>query len=118
MMAWQLHPPHPDYKKSLDKIIQIFAEQGLKITISINQTRVDYLDITMDLETGDYKPYRKLGDKPLYVSAQSNHPPKILENIPAGIEKRLSRNSANKQIFEEAAPAYQAELKRIRGKRI
>ena len=73
---------------------------------------MDYSDITMDLETGPFKPYRKPGDRPLFVSALSNHPPLILKNIKTGIERRLSNNSANEQIFKDTAPVYQAELDR------
>ena len=94
------------------KIRGIFAEQDLKIVIEINLSRVDFLDITMDLETGTFKPFRKAGDRPLYVSAHSNHPPQILKNIPTGIEQRLSDNSANEAIFNEAIPIYQTELDR------
>ena len=71
---------------------------------------MDYLDVTLDLEAEVFKPFRKPGDRPLYVSAHSNHPPQILKNIPSGIERRLSDNSANEDIFKEAAPPYQAEL--------
>ena len=46
------------------------------------------------------------------MSALSNHPPQILKNLPAGIERRLSDNSASKEIFDNAAPIYQAELDR------
>ena len=42
----------------------------------------------------------------------SNHPPQVFKNIPKGIERRISDNSANKQIFEKAVPMYQAELDR------
>ena len=66
----------------------------------------------MDLETGLYQPYRKPGDKPLYISAKSNHPPSVIKNLPMGIERRFSNNSANQQIFGKAAPIYQAELDR------
>jgi hypothetical protein len=82
----------------------------LSITIEINLSRVDYLDITMDLETGIFKPYRKPGDRPVYVSALSNHPPQVLKNIPVGIEQRMSDNSSNEQIFNDAAPVYQKDL--------
>ena len=82
------------------------------ITIEIGLTRVNFLDITLDLETGLYKPFRKPGDRPLYVSAHSNHPPQILKNLPHGIERRLSDNSANQAIFEAAVPPYQKELDR------
>ena len=99
-------------EKLKQEIIRIFGEQGMKITIEINLRRVDYLDVTLDLDTELYKPYRKPGDKPLYVSAESNHPPLTLKNIPKGIERRLSDNSANREVFEEAIPAYQTELNR------
>ena len=66
----------------------------------------------MDLETGLYQPYRKPGDSPLYISAMSNHPPQVFKNMPKGIERRISDKSANQQIFEKAAPMYQAELER------
>ena len=85
-------------EKLSQSIRKIFADQDLAITIEINQTRVNYLDVNLDLETGLYKPFRKPGDKPLYVSAFSNHPPQILKNIPAGIERRLSDNSANQAV--------------------
>ena len=62
-------------EKLKQSIVRIFAQQDLNITIEINLSRVDYLDITMDLETGILKPYRKLGDRPVYVSALGNHPP-------------------------------------------
>ena len=99
-------------EKLRQRIVKIFAEQGLKITISVNQKRVDYLDVSMDLEIGLYGPYRKPGDRPLYVSAQSNHPPQIIRNLPAGIERRLSDNSSTEEIFNNVAPLYQAELDR------
>ena len=98
-------PSTPRLQEKLrQNIIKIFAEQELKITIITNQTRVDYLNITMDLETGLYQPYRKPGDKPQYVSAMSNHPPQVIKNIPMGIERRLSDTSANQQIFKKATP--------------
>ena len=79
----------------------------LKITITANLKIVDFLDITLDLTLGTYRPYSKPNDKPLYVNKQSNHPPNVTKNILAGITKRISDNSSNKEIFDEAAPKYQ-----------
>ena len=50
-------------------------------------TRVNFLDITLDLEKELFKPYRKPGDKPQYVNSMSNHPPSVLKKIPLGIIK-------------------------------
>ena len=92
--------------------VKVFSEHGLSITIFINLKKVNFLDITMDLENEIYKPYRKPGDRPRYVHTQSNHPPQILKNIPAGIEKRLVMNSCNEEVFLEAVTDYQNELER------
>ena len=87
-------PSSPRIQEKLrQRIIKIFGEQDLKITIEIGLTRVNFLDLTLDLETGLYKPYRKPGDRTLYVSAHSNHPPQILKNLPAGIEKTFRQFS-------------------------
>ena len=94
------------------EIVKVFSEHGLGITIFINLKKVNFLDITMDLENEIYKPYRKPGDRPRYVHSQSNHPPQILKNIPAGIEKRLVMNSCNEEVFLEAVTDYQDELER------
>ena len=93
-------------------IIRLFLEHNLSITIEVGLTRVNFLDVVMDLENENYKPYRKPGDKPLYVNSWSNHPPLVLRNIPLGINKRLCEISSNKEVFLEAIPPYQAELER------
>ena len=94
----------------------IFRNFGLEITIQANKKKVQFLDVYLDLEKGEYGPYLKPNDHPVYVHAGSNHPPKVLENIPKGINRRLSRISATKEIFEAAAPVYQAALEKSRYK--
>ena len=66
----------------------------------------------MVLETEEYGPFMKENDTPIYVDTGSNHPPKVLCNIPKGINSRLSTISSSKDIFERAAPVYQAALDR------
>ena len=66
----------------------------------------------LNLSKEEYGPYIKPNDVPVYVHSQSNHPPKILENIPKGINKRLSLISATEEIFEKAKPIYQEALKK------
>ena len=63
-------------------IIAIFKNEGLKILIDTNLTTTDFLDVTLDLKTGKYYPYRKPKDHPLYVNTDSNHPPTILKQLP------------------------------------
>ena len=52
---------------------------------------IDFLDITMDLRTGKYKPFMKSNNTPLYVHKDSNHPPSIIKNIP---EKAADMNTS------------------------
>ena len=46
----------------------------------------------------------------LDVNCRSNHPPAVLRNIPLGVNRRLSKNSANKEVFEAAIPVVQEGL--------
>ena len=88
----------------------MFKKFGLRITIDVNLRVANFLDVTYDLSTGKYEPYRKPGDTPLYLNRQSNHPPVILENLPRAIEKRISSISADKKVFAAAAPMYSNAL--------
>ena len=94
------------------KICKIFSENKLKLTVDANKKTIDYLDVTLDLNTGMHKPYTKPNNKLLYVHNQSNHPPSILKNIPKSINKRLSKISSNEIIFTQAKPQYQEALRR------
>jgi hypothetical protein len=46
------------------------------------------------------------------VHRLSNHPPTILKNIPANVNKRLSSISSDEKMFESAAPCYQEAIKK------
>ena len=72
------------------ELCSIFGKFGLKITIEANKKIVNFLDVTLNLTNGKYMPYTKPGNIPLYVHRSSNHPPRIMENIPKSINKRLS----------------------------
>ena len=94
------------------EICKIFKENNLNITIEANKKIIDFLDITMNLKTGEHKPYMKPNNTPLYVHKQSNHPPNIIKNIPESINRRLSNISSNEKIFKKAIPPYQDALKK------
>ena len=61
-------------RKDFSKAI---GDLGLKITVQSNLEVVDYLDVTLNLTTGKYYPFRKLDNDPLSINAKSNHPPTI-----------------------------------------
>ena len=88
----------------------IFSRYGLKITIKANKKTVNFLDVTLNLSDGKYMAYTKPGNIPLYVNRKSNHPPRIIENIPKSINKRLSEISIDENSFNQSAPLYQKAL--------
>jgi len=94
------------------RVCKIFERNDLRVTIEANKKITDHLDITLDLNTGTYKPYMKPGNVPLYVHTKSNHPPNVIKAIPEGINKRLSEISSSEEIFNQAAPAYQTALEK------
>ena len=91
-------------------ITSLFKQHGLRVTINANIKIANFLDTQFDLETGKYRPYRKPNDQPAYVNKHSNHPPKIIENIPAAIGKRISNISSDQGVFTEAATVYEQAL--------
>ena len=59
-------------EKMKKEIKEVFNQAGLRITIETNQKVVNYLDITLNLLTEKYYPYRKPENTPLYINARSN----------------------------------------------
>ena len=92
-------------------IINIFKNIGLKITIDTNLKRVDFLDVSLDLDTGLHKPYRKPTEKLTYIHRQSCHPFSTFKNLVGNISKRISDLSSNVEIFNSAAPYYNNALR-------
>ena len=93
------------------EISKLFKAMGLKLTYEVNNTTTDFLDVKMDLKSGEYKPFMKPNDHPLYISKQSNHPPHIFKNLPAGICNRISTNSSSEEIFKNAEAPYLEALR-------
>ena len=91
------------------KIIKIFQDNWLKITIEVNLKCCDFLDVHLDLPTGTYRPYHKPNSNPVYVNG-SNHPKSVINNIPLGVDERLSMTSSNEEIFNANVGVYQEAL--------
>ena len=97
-------------EKTKQEVSEIFKSNGLKITIAANKKTINFLDVTLNLTSGSFKPFMKPNHKILYVHQQSNHPPALLKNIPENINKRLTSISSNQKVFDEAMPPYQKAL--------
>ena len=96
----------------MDKIIKIFKDIGFSIDIQTNLKEEDFLDVTLNLQNGTYRPYKKANDKLLYIHSSSNHPPQIIKQLPNSISERLSKNSSNQEVFNTAKVEYEDALKK------
>ena len=88
------------------------VDHNLDITIEANKKTVDYLDITLDLRTGAFKPYSYPNNVPLYVHRQSNHPPSIFRNIPESINRKTLLHLVWQRIFRYRCAPYQEALRK------
>ena len=92
------------------KLHEVFKKNGLRITIETSCTKVDFLDVTLDLTNDSFQPYKKQNSKPLYVHSKSNHPKSVIRQIPLSVNKRLENISSDKKTFDYAKGEYQKAL--------
>ena len=88
-----------------DFVLEIEAESNLRI--------VNYLDVTLNLNDGSFRPCDKSDDIIQYIK-EFNHPPNLIKHLPASIEKRLSNNSFDEKIFLESAIYNEDTLNKAR----
>ena len=93
------------------KVVEIFKKEDLNITAEHGMTCTDFLDVKLDLEKDEFRPYRKPNDFPVYIDVQSNHPPTITKQAWKNVNKRLSTLSSNQRVFDEEKPLYEKALK-------
>ena len=80
----------PEDERMKKRIIKVFKDCGLNITIKMNLKTVDFLDVRFNLIKNSYRPFRNPNSKPVYSHEQSNHPPNILKELSKSINKRIS----------------------------
>jgi len=103
--------PGPDMERLRKKLFRIFKSCGLKITVDCNLAQVDFLDVTFNLQSSKYWPYRKPNNPPLYISKDSNHPATILKQLPEMIQSRISATSCDQTEFNKVKGEYDEALK-------
>ena len=102
----------PKIDRMRKDIIKLFQSYGLKIEITCNLHHVDFLDVSFDLRSGKYSPFRKPNDTPLYIHRKSNHPPSIIKQLPSMISERISSNSCDVSEFEKVKDVYNSSLEK------
>ena len=99
----------PILDKMRKSIIALFKE-GLSITIDTNLIETDFLDVTFNLATGKFFPFRKSNNVLLYINAKSNHSSRITKDLAKMKNKRLSELFSNKDEFDKAKLLYEKSL--------
>ena len=64
----------PESEKIKKNLCKIFKKHRLNITVECNLQITDFLDVTLDLRTGKYYPYRKVNNEfYIFTSNQTTH---------------------------------------------
>ena len=92
-------------------IISLFKYEGLSVTIDTNLIETDFSDVSFNLNTGKYFPFKKPNNAPLYIHSKSNHPPSIIKQLPSMTNKRISSLSCDETEFNKAKITYETALK-------
>ena len=61
-----------EMEKFRKTVVKIFKELGLKITSELNSHQVDFLDVTLKLNSGKFWPFRKPNNNLLYSISTLN----------------------------------------------
>ena len=100
----------PQSERRRKDIIKVFKELSLSITIKCRLKKVNFLDVTFDIENNTYEPYRKPNDTPLFINIGSNHPKCIKNTISKSVQDRLSNISCNENVFNKHKNIYENSL--------
>ena len=78
--------------------------------VKCNLKLVDYLDVTLNLSDGSYKPFHKPNSEINYIHRESNHTSSIIKQSPLSVESRLPKLSSDENVFIQATSVYQESL--------
>ena len=90
-------------RKNISKNLQ---HHGLHVTNKAYKIKTDFIDITLNLSSGEFWPYRNPSNQLLYIHAASNHPLILKKYLPSMIAERISEISSNKEEFIQAIQLY------------
>ena len=61
----------PKIEPKKKNIVKVFKMCGQSIIVTTNITSVDFLDVTFNLKTESYQPFRKPNNEPKYIDISS-----------------------------------------------
>ena len=100
---------NPTLEQTRKKIIKMFKDMELSITLETGLKKVNFLDVTMTTD-GKFWPYAKPNNELKYVHTHSSHPHHVIKQIPKSVNKRLNNISCDKEHFDKAKVEYEEAL--------
>ena len=99
-------------KKKQRNIQKIFKEKKIDIVIQCNMRIANYLDVSLNLNNSNYKPYHKPYNEILYIHKDANQPLCLFKQIPTSIKKRFCTLSPRETKFIQSKEIYQKALEK------
>ena len=99
-----------DLEHLKQQIEKVFKENNFNIDAQVDVKVINFLDVTLDLKSRSYQPYKKPIDQPVYVHVGSDHAPTHKKSIAEGVNKRISMLSSSEKIFNDNKAVYQEAL--------
>ena len=91
---------------------KLFKSLGLKIDLVPEQQQVDFLDVTFNITSNKFWPFRKPNSEILYINKNSNHPNNIKKELPVMVNKRLIDISCDIEEFDKVKKDYEEALRK------
>ena len=100
----------------------LYCDDGLALITNCNGQKLDQIRkklhhtfkeerLKISVSDKSHRPYKKPNNAALYVNKMSNHPKRIINNIPDMVSKRLRNLSSDKRSFLDAKQVYESALK-------
>ena len=93
-------------------IIGVFKCIGFSLEIETNLKEEDFLEVSLNLQNGTYRLYKKPNNRLLYIHSLSNQKPNVIKQIPSSIQERLSKNLPNEKTFNTVKCDYEDALEK------
>ena len=68
-----------EIERTTKKIRKFFRGNGLNITTENSPKTANFLDVTLELDTGLHRPFHKVNENLQYVNKNSNHPRTVIK---------------------------------------
>ena len=95
------------YDRIRKQVFKVMSDIGFKITLDLGNQVTDFLDVTLNLSDGTFRPYRKPNCLINFININSDHPRHIKKAIPVMTQKRLSSLSSSAEVFNEIKVPYE-----------